>query len=398
MEQTKDNTDFLNMLQEFKAEENPLLAAYKYVLEQMMATEVSEVCNSEKGKHDPERNTSLSGKRDRRLDTGLGTINLQVPKVRKGGYIPFFITSRKRSDAALVSLVQEAYVNGVSTRKIEKLVKKLGVDGMSAGEVSNITRSLNEQVEEFRNRPLEKEYPVIWTDALYEKIRKNGKVISMAIIVIRAIDLDGNVHIIAIEPMYSESKETYSIMFNKLKERGLEKVWLVVSDAHLGLQAAIRKCFIGTEWQRCKTHFMRNIMAHVGAKHKKTFGAQIKQVWLQPDKEHAITAAKTIVDEYESSFPEAIKCLQNGLEDSLAFYDFPLLDSRKIASNNGTERANREIRRRSRVVGTFPSENSYMRLLVMYLIEGEDDNQNCTCYMNKENILEQRRLNNVNRN
>lgn len=392
MAKTKDTTFFEMKLLEFANSKDPLLEMLDWMTKQIMELEISDKCNSEKGKHTDNRAAYRSGYRTRRFDTRLGTLYMLVPKLRNGGYVPFFVTEKKRSERALIQVVQEAWTNGVSTRKIDRLAKQLGIEGISAAQVSNMTYELNDQVEEFRNRPLNKEYPVIWVDALYEKIRDNGKVINAAVLVVRAVDLDGIVHIIAIEPMYSESEATYTILFNKLKERGLEKVWLTVSDAHLGLQAAISKCFVSGSWQRCKVHFQRNILAHVGQKAKASFAKQLKQIWLQPDKEHAIEMANLLANEFENKFPKAIECLFNGLEDSLTFYDFPLLDSRKIASNNGCERANAEIRRRSRVVGVFPSMDSYMRLLVSYLMEYEDDNQTSKCYIKRSSLLEQRRL------
>jgi transposase-like protein len=318
-----------------------------------------------------------------------------VPKLRKGGYVPFFVTERKRSEQALIEVIKQAWIKGVSTRKIDKLAKELGIERITASQVSNFTSELDLQVEEFRNSPLEKEYPVIWVDALYEKIRDNRKVISVAIMVVRAVDLDGKVRILAVEPMYDESEATYTELFEKLKGRGLEEVWLVVSDAHKGLRAAIDKCFLGASWQRCKVHFMRNILAHVSPKEKKGFASQLKLIWNQKDAKHAEACARGLEEEYGQRFPKAIECLMEGLEDSLQFYNFPELDSRKIASNNGIERLNVEIRRRSRVVGVFPCTGSYMRLLVSYLMEYQDDTETGRSYISAKSIEEQRQLNNA---
>ncbi|WP_320130699.1 IS256 family transposase [uncultured Sphaerochaeta sp.] len=392
MTETNDSTFFAMKLLEFEDAEDPLLAMIQWMTNQMMELEVEQKCNTSKGTHEKERQAYRSGYRPRRFDTRLGTLYMLVPKLRNGGYVPFFVTEKKRSEQALINVIQEAWTNGVSTRKIDRLAKAIGIEGISATQVSNITGELDSQVTEFRNRPLEEEYPVLWVDALYEKIRDDGKVINAAVLVVRAVDLHGVVHMIAVEPMYGESEASYSQLFDKLRERGLQKVWLVVSDAHPGLQAAIRKCFLGASWQRCKVHFMRNILAHVGQKAKEDFARQLKQIWQQPDKQHAISYARAIEAEYGDTFPQAIECLMGGLEDSLQFYDYPLLDSRKIASNNGTERANAEIRRRSRVVGVFPSAGSYLRLLVCYLMEYEDDNQSNRCYLKAEAIEEQRRL------
>jgi len=393
MTEPKDTTFFAMKLLEFQTAEDPLLAMIEWMTNQLMELEIEQKCNAPKGVHENARTAYRSGYRTRRFDTRLGTLYMLIPKLRNGGYVPFFVTERKRSEQALIEIIKEAWINGVSTRKIDHLAKAMGIENITASQVSNITSELDNQVEEFRNSPLEKEYPVIWVDALYEKIRDNRKVVSVAIMVVRAVDMDGKVRIIAVENMYNESEETYKALFNKLKDRGLEKVWLLVSDAHKGLKAAIDTCFLGACWQRCKVHFMRNILAHVAPKEKAGFAQQLKLVWNQRDAKHAEDCAKALEKEYGQRFPKAIECLMDGLEDSLQFYNFPELDSRKIASNNGIERTNKEIRRRSRVVGVFPSTNSYLRLLVCYLMEYQDDNESGRSYLSSESILEQRQLN-----
>jgi transposase-like protein len=232
----------------------------------------------------------------------MGTMYVLVPKVRKGGYIPFFVTERKRSEQAQIQVIQEAFINGVSTRKIERLAKNLGIESISASQVSQINKELNQQVEEFRNRPLESTYPVIWIDALYEKILTNHRVSNMAVLVVCGINLAGKREILAVEPMYEESEASYTALFDKLKRRGLKTVWLAVSDAHSGLMA--------------------------------------------------------------------IEILETGLEDSLQYYQ------------------NKEIRRRSRVVGIFPSMDSYVRLISCYLIEYAEDWETSRRYVRQE-ILQQ---------
>lgn len=252
---------------------------------------------------------------------------------------------------------------------MEKLAKSLGIDSISRGQVRNITKELNGQVEAFRTRELNEEYPILWVDALYEKIRYDGRVCSMAVHVVCGINVDGTREILAVEPMHEDSKGSYESLFNQLKSRGLKKVWLVVSDAHSGLVSAIRKSFVGAPWQRCKVHFMRNILAHVPAKQKESFASRLKQIWLQPDIDNARKYARIFMDEYENRFSEAIHVLEEGLEDSLQFYGFKGIDHRKISSTNMIERLNREIRRRTNVVGIFPSMDSYIRLVSTYLIE-----------------------------
>ena len=386
MAQSNVITHFQKLLLQFITEPDPLLAMLQWLTEQLMQLEAEEKIGAAKGKHSATRSTHFSGYRVRRFDTRMGTMYLLVPKLRKGGYIPFFVVERKRSEQALIQVVQEAFINGVSTRKIERLAKSLGIENLSASQVSEINKGLNEQVEAFRTRPLEKEYPVLWVDALYEKIRTNGRVVSMAVLIVTGINSSGIREILAVEPVYGESEETYTQLFNKLKERGLEDVWLVVSDAHKGLQAAVKKCFLGASWQRCKVHFMRNILARVGHRDKAQFAARMKQIWVQPDRESALKLAELFIEEYEEQYPEAIETLRQGLEDSLQFYSFEDFDSRKISSTNMQERLHREVRRRSRVVGIFPSEEAYVRLVTSYLIEYSEDWSTSRSYICAETI------------
>lgn len=309
-----------------------------------------------------------------------------VPKVRKGGYVPFFVTERKRSEAALISLIQEAFINGVSTRKIERLAKSLGIEGISASEVSEITKGLDGRVEEFRTRQLKAEYPFIWVDAIYEKVRAGGKVVSMAMMIAYGVDKDGQREILAVEPMWEETEDSWREFMRKLKRRGVRRVKMFISDAHAGIQAAVRKEWVGSSWQRCKVHFMRNILVRVPHRDKARVAEKLKQIWLQPDKRSAEKLAALIIEEYESRYPEAMRCLEEGLEDSLQFYFFPEIDKRRLSSTNGLERTNREIRRRSRVVGVFPSVESYLRLITSYLIEYSEDWANEYAYIRADKL------------
>lgn len=388
MAQNKSTEYFKKMLIQFVGEADPLYEMLKWVTEKMMQIESETKVGAEKGKHNTGRNTYFSGHRVRRFDTRLGTVYLMIPKLRNGGYIPFFITEKKRAEQALVNVVHEAYINGVSTRKIERLAKSLGIQDISAGQVSEMNKELNQQVESFRTRPLLKEYPVIWIDALYEKIRDNQSVINMAILIVKGINIEGKREILAIEPMYDESAESWGYLFDKMKNRGLEKVWLVVSDAHKGIQKAVKEHFLKSSWQRCKVHFMRNILAHIPNKAKESFGAQIKHIWLQPSIEDARLMARKICDKNAAKYPEAICCLEEGLEDSLQFFNFETIDRRKISSTNTLERLNEEIRRRSRVVGIFPSKDAYVRLVCCYLLEYSEDWIVERSYINKEILLE----------
>jgi len=386
----KNHTPFLKkMLLEFMTEPDPLYAMLEWLTNELMKLEAENKVGAQKGEHCPTRTTHFSGTRVRRFDTRLGTIYLLVPKLRKGGYIPFFVTERKRSEQALLEVVQEAFINGVSTRKMERLAQSLGIESLSASQVSEITKDLNNQVEWFRTRPLEKEYPVIWIDALYEKVRCEKHVISMAIAVVQGITKEGNREILAVEPMFAESEDTYTHLFEQLKRRGVEKVWLCVSDAHSGLKNAIQKCFLGSSWQRCKVHFMRNILVHIPHKEKESFAAKLKQIWYQPDQECAKQYALLVIQEYRDRFPQAIALLEEGLEDSLQFLAFPHLDQRKTSSTNSLERVHKEIRRRTRVVGIFPTTDSYLRLVTSYLIEYTEDWVSSKKYISSEAITKQ---------
>ena len=379
---------FEKMLMKFVLDEDPMQAMLKWLCERLMEAEVESKLCAEKSARSNERQGYRSGYRVRRFDTRMGTMYLMVPKIRNGGYIPFFVEAKKRSEAALMNVIQEAYINGVSTRKIDKLTKSLGIESISRGQVSAITKDLNEQVESFRNRKLESTYPVLWVDALYERIRDNQRVKNMAVLVVTGINLEGKRDILAVEPMYEESAATYTKLFDRLKERGLEKVWLVVSDAHKGLVKAARESFIGCSWQRCKVHFMRNILAHISGKHKKSFAEKLKQIWLQPDYDSAKNYATNLMNEYEMQYSQAISILEEGLEESLQFFSFHEIDSRKISSTNLLERLNREIRRRTKVVGIFPSMDSYVRLVTSYLIEYSEDWSSGRSYINPKIIEE----------
>jgi putative transposase len=390
-----NNLSLKEMLLSFISEQDPMLSMLQWLCEQLMDVEVAAKVNAQRSERTEDRQGYRSGFRVRRFDTRMGTMYLFVPKLRKGGYIPFFVSEKSRSEAALINVIQEAYINGVSTRKIKRLAQSLGIESISRGQVSNITRELNEQVQAFRNRELEKIYPVLWVDALYERIRYDNRVINMAVEVVIGIDTTGKRDILAIEPMQEESEATYKSLFESLKARGLEDVWLVVSDAHKGLTNAIKESFVGCAWQRCKVHFMRNILARIPGKDKAAFGARLKQIWLQPDIETARAYAEKMLEKYENRYPEAMSILEDGLEDSLQFYSFKQIDHRKISSTNMLERLNREIRRRTNVVGVFPNMDSYIRLVTSHLIEYSEDWSSGKAYISSEQIAlikEERRM------
>ena len=387
MAQKQSNTNLSTLLFSFMNQPDPMLSMLEWLCEQMMEAEVSMKLSADKSERSEERSGYRSGYRPRRLDTRLGTLYLMVQKIRQGGYIPFFVNAYKRSEAALVQVIQEAYVNGGSTRKIERLAKQLGIEGISRSQVSEMTKGLNEQIDAFRNRALDSHYyPILWTDALYEDVRIDGHVVSEAIIVVCGVDEHGKRDVLAIEPMAEESLESYKSVFNRLKDRCLQTPRLIISDANKGLVSAVKRCFPGASWQRCKIHFMRNILAHIPQKQKKSFASELKAIWLAPDDTVARERANALIEKYESRYPQAMKCLEEGLEDSLVFYSYSDLDSRKISSSNMIERLNREIRRRTSVVGIFPNEASYVRLVTAYLMEYAEDWTTSRAYIKEESM------------
>lgn len=389
MTQKTLKTTLQKRLLEFSVDEDPLLSMLQWFMQELMQIEAEGKTGAAKGQHSAERKTFFSGHRIRRFDTRLGTTYLLIPKVRKGGYIPFFITEKKRSEIALMQVVKDAYVHGVSTRKIEKVAKTLGIESISKSQISELSKGLDQQLEEFRNRKLEAEYPVMYADALYEKIRVDGHVENTAIMVISAVNNAGKREILGFDAMPEESEASYTELFRSLKIRGLKKISLVVSDAHLGLKSAISKNFPGSCWQRCKVHFMRNVLAHVSHREKKSFAEHLKTIFRMPSKAEAIRYSKHLIDLYEKRFPKAIEVLESGLEDTLTYYDFPLLPERRISSTNGHERLNREIRRRSRVVNIFPSAESYLRLIGSILIEQHEDWQTSYNYFSVDKLDQQ---------
>jgi transposase-like protein len=326
------------------AEPDPMLSMLEWLCAQFMEAEVSNFVGAGKNTHCPNRSDYRCGYRPRRLDTRMGMMYLMIPKLRSRGYVPFFVTERKRSETALIQVVQEAFVQGVSTRKMEKLARSLGIENLSRSQVSEMTKGLNEQVREFRTRSLaDSRCPVLWTDALYERVRVDGRVVSMAILIVCGVNEQGHREVLAVKPMLEESKESYSQLFKSLQQRGLKPSSLVISDANRGLISAIRESFPGASWQRCKVHFMRNILAHVPQKEKESFAAQLKEIWLVPSAELARQRAKLLSGQYGKRFPRAIELLEDGLENSLTFYAFRIWTPAKfrppICSNDSTRKS-----------------------------------------------------------
>jgi transposase-like protein len=383
-----NNTElFEKLLLGFCQEADPMKEMLEWMANQLMEIEVSTLKTEvDKGKHSGERKTYRNGYRVRRWDTRVGTIYLTVPKVRTGGYQPFFLVNRQRSESALMSVIQDCWINGISTRKMMRVFKSFGIEDISASQVSQVSKELDSEVNQFRQAPLSESYPVVWIDALYEKIRDNQKVTSKAIMIAMAINTQGQKEILAIEPMDNESSDTWSVFFDRLKTRGVKQVGLLVSDAHQGIQSALKGAFVGTSWQRCKVHFMRNILARVPHKHKEMIGRQLSHIFNQANYSQAKQTAEEVISKFEDLLPEAMETLADGIEDALQFFHFEELPFGRTSSTNHLERLNREIRRRSNVVGVFPSIQSYLRLIGSYLIEYQSDWSTGKAYVNSDRL------------
>jgi transposase-like protein len=385
---SKNTELFEKLLVGFCQEADPMKEMLEWMVNQLMEIEVSTLKTQvDKGRHSEERKTHRNGYRVRRWDTRLGTIYLTIPKVRSGGYQPFFLVNRQRSESALMSVIQECWINGISTRKMMRVFKSFGIEDISAAQVSQVSKELDEEVSQFRASPLSKSYPVVWIDALYEKIRDDRKVASKAIMIAMAINSEGQKEILAIEPMDNESSDTWSLFFDKLKSRGLHHIGLLVSDAHAGIQSALKSAFVGTSWQRCKVHFMRNILARIPHKHKEMIGKQLSHIFNQTCFDHAKQIAKEVIAKFYTQFPDAMEILSDGLEDALQFFHFQELPFGRTSSTNHLERLNREIRRRSNVVGTFPSTHSFLRLIGSYLFEYQADWSTGKAYVKPDRLV-----------
>jgi transposase-like protein len=351
--------------------EDALRAMAEVMMDYLMEAEVTAKIGAEAFERTADRTTYRNGFRDRRWDTRLGTLQLQVPKLREGGYVPSFVENRQRSEQAIISVIQEAVVKGVSTRKIEAVLEQLGIAGVSAGQVSQLCAALDEKVSKFREGPLG-EVRYLWVDALYEKVRVDDRVESMAVVTAIGVNLEGCRQVLGVDLIPAESEEGWSQFFKSLKERGLHGVKLVISDAHAGLKAAVSKV-MKAEWQRCKVHFYRNVLAHVPKRSQLEVSEAMKAVFVQRDEKSAKTKAADVVRQFQTRFAKAMDIFESGIDDSLSYLHYPLAHRTRISSNNPLERLNREIRRRTRVVGIFPHGGSCLRLIGMVLVEQNED-------------------------
>jgi transposase-like protein len=327
------------------------------------------------------RTGQRNGYRERSWDTRVGTMELKVPRVRDGSYFPSLLEPRRKAERALAAVVQEAYVHGVSTRKVDELVKALGMGGISKSRVSELCEELDEEVERFRGRSLEGPYPYIWVDATYLKARQDGRVASTAVVVAVGVKAQtGEREVLGFDVGPSEDGAFWSAFLRSLVARGLSGVRLVTSDAHRGLKSAVEAVLVGASWQRCRVHFMRNALSLVPKAAQQMVGATIRTVFAQPDAQSAHQQWLRVSEGFRDRFPRLTQLMNEAEEDVLSYAAFPAEHWQKIWSNNPLERVNKEAKRRTNVVGIFPTEGSVIRLVGAILSEQHDEWQVCKRY------------------
>ncbi|MDP2314034.1 MAG: IS256 family transposase [Pseudomonadota bacterium] len=342
-------------------------------LTQVMEAEVSALCAAAYGTRTDERQNSRNGYRERELETRLGTVPLEIPRVRQGTYFPSFLEPRRRWEQAFVNVVSEAYVLGVSTRKVEELMQAMGAKGVTRSEVSRMSTTLDADAKVFRERPLDRAYPYIWLDALYVKVREGGRTISKAVLVATAVAVTGEREIIGVDVAAGEMESCWKAFLEALVKRGMKGVQMVISDAHAGLRKAIASVLIGTTWQRCSVHFLRNVLALLPRSAQRLAAGAFRTAFDQSNLASAKEFFGKAIQLLETKHPKAADCAREGEEDVLAYMSFPELHWRQIRSTNPLERLNREIRRRTDVIAIFPNDASLLRLVTMLLVEQHDE-------------------------
>ena len=302
-------------------------------------------------------------------------MELRIPKVRVGSFFPSLLEPRRRVDKALWAVILTAYITGTSTRKVDDLVRALGCDtGVSKSTVSRICGEIDEQVAAFRDRRVDHVgFPYVYLDATYVKARVNHHIVSRAVVVATGVAADGNREVLGVDVGDSEDEVFWTAFLRRLRDRGLGGVRLVISDAHGGLKAAIARVLAGAGWQRCKVHLLRNLLAHVPKAHKEMVAATVRTIFAQPDPQSTRAHLGTVADTLQPRFPKVAELLLAAEADVTAYADFPRAHHRKISSTNPLERVNKEIKRRSNVVGIFPDDTSVIRLVGAVLLEAHDD-------------------------
>jgi putative transposase len=353
---------------------------------ELMELEVTQHVGAERYERTAERVGQRNGYRERTWDTRVGTLELRVPRVRDGSFYPALLEPRKRAERALAAVGQEAYVQGVSTRRVDDLVRALGMEGVSKSQVSRLCRELDAEVERFRTRRLEGPYPYAWLDATFVKVREGGRVISMAVVIAIGVRATGEREVLGLDVGPSEDGAFWLQFLRGLVARGLSGVQLVTSDAHQGLKGAIAAVLQGAGWQRCRVHFVRNALALVPKAAQQMVAATIRTVFVQPD---AVTARETwrkVADGFRPRWPRLAELLDEAEADVLAYLAFPSEHWRQIWSNNPLERLNKEVKRRTDVVGIFPNQDAVLRLVGAVLAEQHDEWQVARRYFSTESL------------
>jgi putative transposase len=343
-----------------------------FTAQRLMELEVTGLAGAEHGERSAGRVNHRNGYRDRDWETRAGTVELRIPKLRRGSYFPAFLEPRRMAEKALTAVIQEAYIQGVSTRSVDELVKAMGMSGISKSQVSRLCEEIDGKIDAFLGRPLEGDWPYLWLDAIYVKVRENGRVVSVAATVAVAVNGDGRREVLGLAIGPSEAETFWTDFLRSLARRGLRGVKLVVSDAHEGLKAAVAKV-LHASWQRCRVHFMRNVLAHAGKSGRRVVSAFIATAFAQEDAAAARVQWRQVADQLRPKVPKLAAMMDEAETDVLAFMSFPKDHRVKIHSTNPLERLNGEIKRRTDVVGIFPNEAAVVRLVGAILLEQNDD-------------------------
>lgn len=344
----------------------------QFALQRLMEMDVEALCKAAYGERSEERANSRNGYRERALETRAGTVGLKIPKLRTGSYFPDFIEPRRTAEKALTAVIQEAYIQGISTRSVDELVKAMGMTGVSKSQVSRLCEEIDERVQAFLQRPIEGDWPYLWIDATYVKTRQAGRVVSVAVIIAVAVNTDGVREILGVATGASEAEPFWTDFLRSLTRRGLRGVKLVISDAHEGLKAAISKV-LKTSWQRCKVHFLRNALAYANKGQRQAVLAVINTIFAQDSAEAASAQWRLVSDQLREKFPKLAAMMDAAEQDVLAFTNFPRAHRLQIHSTNPLERLNAEVKRRTNVVGIFPNERAIIRLVGAMMIEQNDE-------------------------
>ena len=367
-----DDTMALRTLLEKSPDADFLREMIGFAAERLMELEVQGLTGAEHGERSLERINQRNGYRDRAWETRAGSVELRIPKLRKGSYFPGFLEPRRLAEKALTAVIQEAYVQGVSTRSVDDLVQAMGMTGISKSQVSRLVGEIDDKVKTFLNRPIEGDWPYIWLDATYVKVRQNGRIVSVAVIIAVGVNSDGRREVLGMSIGASEAETFWTGFLRSLARRGLRGVKLVISDAHEGLKAAISKVLNAT-WQRCRVHFMRNALAHAGKSGRRVVSAFIATAFAQDDAGAAQAQWRQVADQLRPKLPKLSALMNDAEADVLAYMTFPKEHRVKLHSTNPIERLNGEIKRRTEVVGIFPNEDAIIRLIGAILLEQNDE-------------------------